>query len=793
MLNPSSRPASPEPRRFLRHHRVLVGIWTLSLVLFFTVEYTFVVPDQTVFIDWRPNGSAVVVEPLPAQSGVKAGDVLLAIDGIPLLNSDLQFRFGPPASFHTYTVQRGPTRVAVPINSGVPTLAEFGNLVLPGIVALEAWLLGFIIILFAQAQDESAWLVGTVMLGFSVALAATPAADAGVPGARLAYEALVPVMCAGYIQMGYIPLTWKRQPLARLRILYALALALSALALVEIFVLNPSKSWFSLVGVRLESIVLVGLALTLIAAPVIVAVQSWRRPSDYVRRGTIILLAGTGVALLPFVLLTAMPQAIFGVTWLPLGVTLPLLAAIPATYGYVIYRHRFLNLDLFFGRTALLLVAALIISSLYFAGVRVIQALPSTAALSPVLGVVFLFVGFGVVSQANPRLRQAVDVLLYGKNRQLETTKESLTDELLSNPQRNALSQNLLTFLPEVLQVREAALYIADSGGALKLVGSVKANPAASLQLEEIGVITDVTLRQATPDASIFRNVPWAQLAVPLRARGRLGGLWLLGDKVPDGYFDWREVSFARQVGAAATIASENAELFELLQDQAKEALRVRASERMQLAYRLHDEPLHRMLTMLNYMEQMSSSLSADSPLVAGLAHQKDELRELTREIRDICAGLRPPILNQGLILTLHDIVRAARANMPETQVELICDETGEPNIADEALDAVYHVTTEAINNVQRHACATEVTIRVLSHLTEMTIEIQDNGHGTQLTSTSLPELLRGRHLGVVGMHQWAEMAGGRVELLPAAPRGTLVRLTLPIQSDDEPIRVASN
>src|SRR5690242_17376727 len=102
MLNPSSRPASPEPGRFLRHHRVLVGVWTLSLVMFFTVEYAFVVPDQTVFFDWRPNGSAVVVEPLPAQSGVQAGDFLLAIDGIPLRNSDLQFRFGPPASFHTY-------------------------------------------------------------------------------------------------------------------------------------------------------------------------------------------------------------------------------------------------------------------------------------------------------------------------------------------------------------------------------------------------------------------------------------------------------------------------------------------------------------------------------------------------------------------------------------------------------------------------------------------------------------------------------------------------------------------
>ena len=73
----------------------------------------------------------------------QVGDVLLAIDGIPLRNSDLQFRFGSPTPMHAYEFLRGQTQFVAQIDSGQPQPAELGGLLLPGLVALEAWLLGF--------------------------------------------------------------------------------------------------------------------------------------------------------------------------------------------------------------------------------------------------------------------------------------------------------------------------------------------------------------------------------------------------------------------------------------------------------------------------------------------------------------------------------------------------------------------------------------------------------------------------------------------------------------------------
>src|SRR5258708_6408612 len=117
----------------LARHRVLVGVLALCLILYFTAEYAFVVPFRSVFIQWRPGGAAIVVDPLPPQTEVHVGDVLLAIDGIPLRNTDLQSRFGSPAPMHTYELLRGQTQFVVQIDSGQPQPAELGGLLLPGL------------------------------------------------------------------------------------------------------------------------------------------------------------------------------------------------------------------------------------------------------------------------------------------------------------------------------------------------------------------------------------------------------------------------------------------------------------------------------------------------------------------------------------------------------------------------------------------------------------------------------------------------------------------------------------
>jgi signal transduction histidine kinase len=781
----------PDRPRGLATRPTLIGLWSLGLILYFVVTYAFVVPFSTVSLEWRPGGEAVVASAMPALTPenpngptIEVGDVLAAIDGIPLRNSGLQFRFGPRGPTHTYDFLRGQERFTVELPAGSPSVLERLNLLLPGLVALEAWLLGFLILLLAPATHRDAGLVGVVMLGFGVALAAAPAAGYEVPGARLAYEVLAPIMSVGYLEMSLLPRRTGESTPRLLRLLYVLAALLAALALVEVFILNPATAWQFLVGIRLEALVLAALGLAILASPIVMAVRARREPSAYTRRQIEILLVGTGLALLPFILLTALPRAFTGQTLLPLEFTLPLLGAIPASYAYVIFRQRYLRLDLVAARSLMILLVVLLAVIFFFGGYRAAYAIPATAELAPFLGVACLFLGVFVAQRANERLRPTIDLLLYGPKRHFDQVLNDLTSALLAEPTTETLRTILLESIASALEVRVAALLLPDEHQQFAPTGVLGDPLLPSLPTRVAADLPGYVLSQGQDEAPLAA-VPWAKLIVPLKIRGRTTGLLLLGGKATDAFFDAVEVDFVERLAPTVAVAVENVRLFEAQQAMAQERLRVRSTERMELAYRLHDEPLQRVHDIARGLETLSAALPAEQTATELLAVQRESLRALARELRDITAGLRPPILNQGLVATMRAVAAAFTERYPDLHIETAIGLDDEPILSDEALDAIYHVVTEALNNVGKHAHADSVMIAVEGLGAVLRITVTDNGIGADLGRLHLADLARGHHYGLAGMHEWARVAGGSLHVRAAATRGTVIELKLPLEGSN--------
>lgn len=711
----------------------------------------------------------------------RAGDALTSIDGIPTQYTDLAFRFGPRSATHVYEFRRGHETFAVSIASGTPTSLELFNQLLPAVVAFETWLVGFVLVLMARERDRDAWHLGFVMLGFAVALAAAPAGGVGIPGARLAYGVLLPITSVGYFEMAFLPnrASWRNSALFRL--LYRIALLLAAGIIFEILFLNPGRTWTSVLGVRLEAVALVVLALSIFATPTVLAVRARWDASGYSRRQANILLLGTGVALLPFVLFSALPQALTASTLLPVELTLPLLGAIPATYAYVIYRHRFLKLDLYAGQSMLLLIAGLIVAVILFSGLRLSQASPQLASLSPFVGILSVLLGIGVVRQTNTRLKPAIDVLLYGPDRHFDEALQIITRELIADPQSHTLHKVLVERVPAALDVRDAALFLPDHQGHMAIAACAGGQAKSACTYAILANVSQTLSFQSAPEDELFQHYPWVRLALPLRVHDAARGVLLLGAKVSDAPFDYQEVGFVERAVGAAAFAGENIRLFEALREVAEQRLRERSKELKQLAFRLHDDPLHRTYTLAHGLETAIATLPPDHALADLLRAQLEELRRLSQELRAISAGLRPPIISQGLLLTLSQIVRAFEVSSPAITIELILGTDEEPTISEHALDAAYHVVTEALNNVVRHAGArsAQITLEVLAD--SIRICIKDDGRGTPLATLPLPELVRNHHFGIAGMHEWAEMAGGRLRFTTVTPTGTSVELYIPL------------
>jgi signal transduction histidine kinase len=770
--------------------RLPLVLWALLVVLYYGIENNFGAPVASPIIEVNQNGIAKVIRVWPAAhladssgtTNINLGDVLVAIDGIPFRNSDLGFRFGPPAAFHSYTFQRGTERFIVIISSGPPTARDLAATLLPGLVAIETWVLGCLVLLFAPAADEVAWQVGLVTIGMAVAFAGAVAANSGVPASRLAYETLMPIMAVGYVDMAYlsgVSVRGQRRP-SVFMFLYGIAVILALLAAIEIIWLNPLSSWQALTGIDLGHVRLAVLALALLATPGIMLFRLWRGTSPHVGRQTSVLLAGTGLAILPFVILRLVPAA-FGISLPSAGLTLLLLGLIPASYGYVIYRHRYLNLDWFASRSLTLLAAALAVAVLYLTVSRTAARLPQLAPFEVILATAVFLAAFALFGRVSSRVQRSIDHLLYGPDRHFDEATRRFTAELSATPQFQTLRSVLLRDVPELLEIRQAALLLTDAAGLLSPVGMLRVAAVDCLEPATLAAHSRVFLRHADGDFPLFAVYPWAHLAAPLRMQAKVCGLLLLGSKFPDGFFDSQEVAFIQQLAVSAAATAENARLFEALNEMSQDLLRVRAAERMDLSYRLHDEPLQRAGAIRQQLDRVALAVATDSELASVIRDQQTELNRLAAELREICAGLRPPILDQGLRLTLKEIVESARVRMPTVAVKLSIDLNDEPDLASETLDAVYHIATEALNNVHKHAQAATVNVRLYERENrQVTLAIADDGSGSRLASLSLPHLIRSHHYGLVGMYQWAAVAHAELAMTAASPRGTTVSLTLP-------------
>jgi signal transduction histidine kinase len=88
-------------------------------------------------------------------------------------------------------------------------------------------------------------------------------------------------------------------------------------------------------------------------------------------------------------------------------------------------------------------------------------------------------------------------------------------------------------------------------------------------------------------------------------------------------------------------------------------------------------------------------------------------------------------------------------------------------------------ITKEALHNVVKHAAATTVSLRLRYENGVVILEIEDDGKGI-----GPPEGHRHGN-GLNNIRKRAKAAGGTCEFLDGAgEKGTLVRLTIPVQPD---------
>lgn len=279
-------------------------------------------------------------------------------------------------------------------------------------------------------------------------------------------------------------------------------------------------------------------------------------------------------------------------------------------------------------------------------------------------------------------------------------------------------------------------------------------------------------------------------LGVPILRAGRRYGTLYLTEKAHGALFDETDESLVVALAAFAAGAIETTELVasERSRVAAEERSRARREllghiinaqevERARVSRDLHDDVGQALTSVLLGLRLVEDSLGAPDTDVVDARRRVADLRELVadglRRTRQLAFDLRPTVLDDiGLVPALERLTEDLTARTGQ-DVELdTASLHQEERLPADIETVIYRVVQEALTNVVRHAGASTASVTVNVGDGHIRVLIEDDGVGFDLAHR--PEQ---PHLGIEGMLQRAELAGGTLAITSTPGNGTVVLL----------------
>jgi signal transduction histidine kinase len=550
-------------------------------------------------------------------------------------------------------------------------------------------------------------------------------------------------------------------------------------------------------------------ALVLLVVLVLLVHQS-RACALPVRRRRRLLITGTAASLLPLLMLSFVPELLWGTPLIDYSWTFPFLILMPFAYGYVIGQGELGQIDLLLNRSLVYVFLTALLLGLYMLFFYALnKVMPLLHWSWPVISA---GLAIGVVMLYTPlrtRLQQWVDHLFYGGWYDYRTVVLSVSAVLGQAKDVDQLVERLLAGV-QTMRFQAAALLWSD-GTMLVPKGSFGYTPEV-LQLLHVSVEGALAgnlcntprllggeqiyhLLRASDLTEAERALMMAQhvrLWVPLVSWGVLHGVLVIGERQSEVLLDKEDRDILATLAGQATVTAANVALLESLRMRLTEMERIRDNlaetqkrlaegreeERLHLAQELHDGPVQELYGILFELDALSKRSRGGETWKQLLALQ-NMTEHVIHALRTICGELRPPALAPfGLEVAIRSHVDRYREAQPDldVQVDLMHDGLTLPERVRLALFRIYQ---EAMNNIAQHAEARSVLVRLVLNVEQIVLAVRDDGRGFTVPDQWIT-LARCGHLGLLGIAERAEAIGGCIEVISAPGKGTTVRAIVP-------------
>lgn len=284
------------------------------------------------------------------------------------------------------------------------------------------------------------------------------------------------------------------------------------------------------------------------------------------------------------------------------------------------------------------------------------------------------------------------------------------------------------------------------------------------LSASQIEQATQLRQRQLSPD--------WVNHTIEIKNTDATIGLLMVSDSV-FGELNGYEHLFLERIAQLIELGLKMIRLTHEANLLTQRVLFIEEEARTRIATELHNQPLQEIAVIHQKLKT-----TYDSEESVELANA---LELVSIKIREIIAGIQPKIINENPFW----IVKAISSEFAEKNAAIAVN----IQLGDNAIDceagknvrtALYHIVTEAFNNILKHANASVVYVELRRPIeSRMLLNISDDGVGY---SPNSPEtLLLNNHFGIASTYKWASLANGQLVIEGSNGQGTTVSFEFPL------------
>lgn len=361
--------------------------------------------------------------------------------------------------------------------------------------------------------------------------------------------------------------------------------------------------------------------------------------------------------------------------------------------------------------------------------------------------------------------------------------KDELSQQLADADSWDELTALIASFPRRVLPVIGTSLFVRDAeadrfDSAVEWRDPDRPSPSNLTRHELPCDCQACTSRPSCPSPTAFQchridrteqGTPGNRYCLPLKHAGELIGL--LYYYLPEGVQPTnQQVHILNALAALMAVALDGARAERAMVHEAAAV----SAERERIARDLHDT----LGQSLGYLHLKLDQLTGDDTL-EGIEAIRDELRRMSQVANESYNQVRGTVaeLQASTSAELTTVLQERAQSIAERagfEVEFLCDGPTRPLRPQVQTHALY-VVQEALHNVEKHADAREVALRLSWEENGLSIVCSDDGKGFDPSS-----LGTNGHFGLEIMRQRAAEIGGDLSIASSPGAGTEVALSIP-------------